>query len=119
LPTIEQYNEYYTQGLVFEYQSSTDSYKIAYYNGTDAEVIVPSFYNWKPVKNIGTQAFYNCAVLTRITIPSTVKYIESYAFYNCNNLRGIYFGGTQAQWNAISKSESGIGSSVTVYYAGN
>ena len=34
-------------------------------------------------------AFYNCSMLTSVTIPDSVTSIGSYAFYNCGNLTSI------------------------------
>lgn len=41
------------------------------------------------VQNIGSYAFYGCAVLTSIIIPDSVTSIGSYAFYDCTGLTSI------------------------------
>ena len=58
------------------------------------------------VTSIGSWAFSNCTSLTSVSIPESVISIGGYAFYECTNLKIIYFGGTKAQWNAISKGFS-------------
>lgn len=41
------------------------------------------------IENIGSNAFANCAKLTSVTIPKSVKFIASDAFDNCPNLAAI------------------------------
>lgn len=74
--------------------------------GTDA------FYRCTALKNvvlpegltaIPSDAFENCSALESITIPASVTEIGSIAFYNCSSLASIMFGGTTAQWKAVTK----------------
>ena len=48
-------------------------------------------------------AFYNCSMLTTVTIPESVTSIGSEAFYNCKNLSEVSFKGTMAEWDEVSK----------------
>jgi len=41
------------------------------------------------VRTIGEGAFFNCAGLTGVTVPSTVYDIRDYAFFNCTGLTSI------------------------------
>ena len=52
------------------------------------------------VTNIGQYAFADCDSLRSIYIPSSVVFIDDTAFSN-TRIKEIYYGGTQAQWNAI------------------
>lgn len=53
------------------------------------------------LKTIGVGAFYNDYELTKVTIPNTVTYIGENAF-TTEKLSDVYFGGSKAQWNAIT-----------------
>ena len=55
------------------------------------------------VTYIGDYAFRGCSKLTSITISDSVTCIGNYAFNGCSNLQKIYYNGTKAQWEAISK----------------
>ncbi len=55
------------------------------------------------VTSIGSFAFYNCSGLTGVTLPSGVTSIARGAFRNCGSLTEVYYGGTRAQWDAITK----------------
>ena len=68
--------------------------------------------------NISKATFFNCKELTCITLPSSITNIDSYAFSFCSNLKDIYYGGTQAQWNNISIGDSNdVLSSATIHLA--
>ena len=57
-------------------------------------------------KRIGDYVFHSCMKLEKIVIPKTVSYFGKFAFYYCRKLAHIYYTGTQAQWNAITKGAS-------------
>ncbi len=42
-----------------------------------------------PISQIGAKAFYNCATLTRISIPNTITEMNQNAFYGCKNLKRV------------------------------
>ena len=57
------------------------------------------------VTSIEGATFNNCTYLMHVLIPASVTSIGGAAFYNCNLALGIYFKGTQEQWDNISKGQ--------------
>ena len=57
------------------------------------------------VTEIGESAFKNCKKLGNITVPGTVSRINARAFAGCHEDLSISFGGTKAEWGAISKKD--------------
>ena len=56
------------------------------------------------ITRIGTSAFSGCSnALTSITIPGSVTEIGEEAFNQCYQLANVYFDGSKAQWNAVTK----------------
>ncbi len=53
------------------------------------------------VTRIGAYSFHRSG-LQSISIPASVVAIDDFAFVACGELTDVYYGGTQAQWNAIS-----------------
>ena len=62
------------------------------------EMVIPS-----KVTSIGGSAFQSCDELACIFIPVSVKSFGYDVFYDCAFLTDLYYGGTQAQWNQITK----------------
>lgn len=58
------------------------------YNGTAADVTIPSCYKGKPVTMIDHAAFFN-SVVTSVTIPDSVTSIDDNAFGFCSQLTNI------------------------------
>lgn len=56
----------------------------------DVDIVIPSRYNGKDVTIIGEKAFYNCANIQSITIPSTITKSRSFAFSGCSSLKSVY-----------------------------
>ncbi len=52
---------------------------------------------------IPSTALYGANSVTHVTIPAGVTTISNAAFYNCTSLEQITFGGTKAEWGAITK----------------
>ena len=105
-------NENVTEGLTFALNEDRKSYTLvdvgtystSYYDNYN--IVIPKYYNGKPVTKIGDGAFLNnkylrsviipegvltigtgafrsCGMLETVVIPSTVTSIGEYAFYNC------------------------------------
>ena len=99
---VSDVTEEATPGLVFIYNSETDSYicdgfedKTYYYDSPNTnlpkEAIIPSTYNGKPVTEIGDGAFetYLKNSLSYVYLPDTITKIGKKAFYSCSTLKSI------------------------------
>ena len=51
-------------------------------------------------------ALYGANAVTHVTVPAGVTTISNNAFYKCTSLEQITFGGTKAEWGAITKMSS-------------
>lgn len=98
------------------------------YEGTAADVTIPSRYKGKPVTMIDHAAFFNsvvtsvtipdsvtsipdsafgfCSQLTNISIPNSVTYIGFSAFNSCTSLMTVTYPGSKTQWDAITKGSN-------------
>ncbi len=69
------------------------------------------------ITGIGSCAFLGCSNLTGVTIPDSVTSIGEGAFLGCSSLKDIYFGGSEAQWKAISIDDfNGYLQNATIHY---
>lgn len=59
------------------------------------------------IERLEYQAICENSSLTYLSLPSTLKEIGHYAFYDLTSLHSIYFGGTQAEWKAITIGNNG------------
>ena len=106
-----------TAAVVFEGPTNmTTLNNNAFENYAGSMVILP-----EGLKNIGrvgsgsdsTAVFLNCTNLTYVYVPVSVEFICGSCFYGCYNL-GIYYEGTQAQYDAISKDNYYVGAKYDV-----
>lgn len=80
-----------------------------YFRRNVLECIVPPEIDGETITGIAGQsnthshdgAFYNCSLLTSITLPSTIVRIGTNAFDRCTALRSVYFLGSIADWCRI------------------
>ena len=73
-----------TQGLVYKFSADgTYAILVGSVSGTDKRIVVATTYNGVPVKKIGSHAFAGNASLTEIVIPEGVTVIENEAFDAC------------------------------------
>ena len=82
---------YFETGLAFELNEDGESYSvvgIGTFSGTELKIPNVNF-DTKPVTEIKSNAFYNCAELTSITIPDSVTSIGDEAFRDCSGLKSV------------------------------
>lgn len=53
---------------------------------------------------IEDNTFNFCTELTTVYIPESVRSIGIYAFHNCTSLQTILYGGTEEQWNSMTRN---------------
>ncbi len=88
--TVCAYQATPTEGLAFTQSSDKKSYLVSGMGtATATDIVIPATYNDLPVTGIATWAFYNCADLTSITLPTGMTTIGSSAFRDCVNLQSI------------------------------
>ena len=110
------------------YTILSDQATVTGYHGSATSVTVPSMLGGRIVTRIGDSAFmertelesavipegvtlldnnaFNCCLsLKSVTLPRSLTAIGWYAFTSCVSLTDVYFGGTQAQWDAITVEE--------------
>ena len=92
------------QGLVFTSNGDGTCTVSGIGTCTDTDLrIPPKSPAGDTVTAIGDYAFAGCTGLTSVTIPDSVVSIGGSAFNGCTGLTSIYFNGTEAEWNAITK----------------
>lgn len=96
-PTVSE--EPCSEGL--EYHLDGESYILSGIGScNDEDLVIPSFYNGKPVTAISKYAFRGCTELKSVNIPGTVKDIKDYAFYGCTGLTSVTLGdGVKTIWH--------------------
>ena len=95
---------------------------ITKYLGDDAELVIPSMIDGKPVTKLADEAFWDCLSMTSLTIPDSVTSIGMGSFYNCKNLTslnipdsvteiglGAFYGCSGLKSISISKNVTRIG----------
>lgn len=103
--SLSETNKVFTDenGFVF-YEDGETCYLLSYLGKETALTLPKNCHGKKYV--IYRCAFYDCANLTSVIIPTGVTSIEDSAFLGCTSLASITFQGTKAQWNQISKNNS-------------
>lgn len=84
------------------------------FSESDSSVVIP-----EGVTAIDEMAFLHNTNLTTITLPKSVTSIGNWAFQGCESLAEVYYGGTEAEWQAIEKGiENDYLLNAVVHFAG-
>lgn len=59
---------------------------------TDTNIVIPTVYNDKPVKEIKVSAFSDNTNIKTVVIPDSITHIRWGAFWKCSKLERVYFG---------------------------
>ncbi len=106
----------YTEGLAYTLNSDEESYSVsegtALNNTTD--IVIPWYYNEKPVTSISEYAFWGCGSLTSVNIPASVTSVGKYAFYECSSLTSIAFAESSQLTNIGFNAFSGCSSLTSI-----
>lgn len=74
---------------------------ITKYNGTDAEVEIPSTLGGMPVDSLGALVFANCTSVTNVIIPDSITSISTWlTFADCLSLKTITVSGGNANFSS-------------------
>lgn len=76
----------------FTYEIDGDEAVITGYNGSNADMVIPSTIDGLSVTSIGNSAFYNNKKISSVTIPDSVTDIGESAFENCDSLTTVTMG---------------------------
>jgi hypothetical protein len=76
----------------FNYTTNNGAITITGYTGHGGAVTIPDTINGLPVTAIGDSAFFDCTILTSVTIPNSVTNIGNDAFYSCTSLASLAIG---------------------------
>ena len=79
-----------SSGLSFESNGDGTYYVKDIGTCTDADIVIPAFYNGGAVVGIAGGAFLNCEGLTSVTIGSNVTNLQTEAFKWSDNLKNIF-----------------------------
>lgn len=76
-----------SEGLAFRLNDDGKTYAVIGIGScTDTAVVIPEFYEGKPVTKIGQKAFARCGQITSLTLPSSITRIGKEAFRECYRL---------------------------------
>lgn len=54
------------------------------------------------VESLKNAAFSGCTGLTSLTIPDSVTHIDFWVFSECSNIKDIFYGGSEENWNKMN-----------------
>lgn len=113
-------NENVTEGLTFALNEDRKSYTLvdigtystSYYDNYN--IVIPKYYNGKPVTKIGEGAFLNKEYLTSVIIPEGVLTIGTGAFRECKNLQTVVIPSTVTSIGAYAFYNCSLLTSITL-----
>ena len=85
---------------------------------TDVDLVIPSTYKGLPVKEIGNNAFRDCAWIKTATIPASVERLGYGAAYGCTSLEKLIFEDTTG-WYLMDTPDATNGTSIPSFILKN
>ncbi len=79
----------FTEGLQLTLQTTTNTYAVTGYTGTESVIIIPAEYKGLDVTAINARAFEGNTMITDVTIPNSVITIGLGAFSECYNIETV------------------------------
>ena len=90
--------------FVFEKTDDGTGLKLTGYTGTDKHVVIPDTIKGYPVTELGGSVFAGHSGLRTVSIPAGTAKLNEHLFKDCTELTGIYYAGTQEEWNALTEN---------------
>lgn len=84
--------KYYSKGFTYRRENNYDLGLVSYitsYTGSDTEVQVPEYDGAYKIIGIEGCVFENMTQITKVVLPSTIKYIHGSVFKGCSNLESV------------------------------
>lgn len=80
----------YDESSLCDYKIDDDGVELLRVRDKNAtSLVVPSELGGRPVKRLDSSAFFGCAKLTQIVLPSTLTEIGAFAFSGCSSLESL------------------------------
>ena len=84
---VAQFKETPINFDLFSFYLTTRNTYTVKYHGTEKNVVLPRFYNFRKVDGVAAQGFVNNQYVESVTMNENYVYIGQYAFQNCKNLK--------------------------------
>jgi hypothetical protein len=100
--------------FTFEFINGGTEIRVISWLGTSPNAVIPSALSGLPVVCIGERAFYDNALYTSVSIPSSVTTIEAEAFRSCRALQSINIPDSVTSIRDSAFAECAVLSSATI-----